>query len=224
MRKFLNILVPQFARFYVYFMGLTSRIRWINEAEKEEFEKRNKTFIYAFWHGRQWILLWEFRNIDVSILVSQSKDGELIAKTLALLGLGTTRGSSSRGGMKALVGLKRCLEKDLKVAITPDGPRGPQRTVAPGIIYLAQKTGLPILPVSCSAKRKLVFRGWDDYWIPLPFNLFTVGVGDAIRVEPDDNMDQKALELADSLNRITETADAWIGSHRTSLTSASHRF
>jgi lysophospholipid acyltransferase (LPLAT)-like uncharacterized protein len=141
------------------------------------------------------------------MLISQSKDGEYIARILQLFKVFPIRGSSSRGGVKALVACIRAIRSGVGVGFTPDGPRGPQRKVAPGILFVAQKTSKPILPVTYSAKRKLVFKGWDDFWVPLPFNRIILNTGQLVYVGPDDNLEEKALELSRELNRITEEAD-----------------
>ena len=206
MRALLSWIIPRLAWVYIYCVGLTTRIAWTNAEHHEEALKEG-SFIYAFWHGRQVFLTWAFRNQPVSILVSQSKDGEYIARVMALFGLQASRGSSSRGGARALVGMKKILDAGGRVAFTPDGPRGPQRSVAPGVLFLAQKAGKTILPVACSYKRKLVFHGWDDYWVPLPFNRAVIRFGRPLRVRPEDDLSEKGRELAAELDRITAEAD-----------------
>ncbi len=200
-------LIPRLAWLYLKFVGITSKSTWLNPQVKETLEKKQTSYINSFWHGRQLLIPWAHRNKGISNLISQSKDGEYIARVVHLSGNLTVRGSSSRGGARALVELKRILDLGRQVAMTPDGPRGPQKTVAPGILYIAQKTGKPILPVSCSVKRKLIFRGWDDYWVPMPFNHFVFCYGQPVQVEKEDSIDAKSVELAGELNSATASAD-----------------
>lgn len=206
----LLLLAPRLAWLYIHFVALTSRVRWFNLEARREGEKAYGNFIYAFWHGRQVLLTWAYRGTGHTVLVSQSKDGELIARVLDLFGMRTIRGSSSRGGARSWVELKHAVEGGRTVAFTPDGPRGPQRMVAPGVIQLALKTGKPILPLTCSFRRKLVFRGWDEYWVPLPFNRVEIGLGRFVWVKPGDDLDAKARELAAELDRLTDRADALV--------------
>lgn len=203
----LAFLIPRLAWLYLHFVGATSRIVWIRRQQVTDFENARESFIFAFWHGRQVFFTYLYKNMGAYALVSKSKDGEYIARVLHHFGFGTVRGSSSRGGMKAIIEMKRKLEEGKTIGITPDGPRGPQRTINPGALFLALKTGKKIVPISCSASRKLVFHGWDDYWIPLPFSKWTVTLGEFISVGPNDDLERKAAQLQATLNRLTDEAD-----------------
>lgn len=206
MKRLLAILVPRLAWLYITLMGRTSSVRWMNRDIEERLAGQGNC-IYAFWHGRQFYLAWAYRARGFHPLVSSSQDGGYIADALRLLGTRAIRGSSSRGGARALMELESIVEAGGTVGLTPDGPRGPYRTVAPGILYLAQKTGRPILPITVSCKRKIIFRNWDEYWLPLPFNRFIVNFGEPLRVGETDNLDETAKILADRLNRATDEID-----------------
>ena len=210
MQKLLAILIPRIAWLYLHFVGITSKIVWFNPDAREKIEGEKRGFIYAFWHGRQVFMIYAFRHSPpAAVLVSKSKDGDYIAGVIDLFGQQTVRGSSSRRGAMALMDLVKTLESGANAAVTPDGPRGPKRVIAPGILYLAQKTSKPILPITYSARRKIVFHGWDDYWVPLPFNVIAVQVGNRISIAPEDDLEIKSAELAAELNRITDEADRW---------------
>lgn len=203
-------LISRIAWLYLIFVGKTSRIYWLNCEKREQYEARFGNVLYAFWHGRQFFFPYAYRKQYAATLVSQSKDGEYIARVLHLFGMGTVRGSSSRGGMRALVELKKALESGRDVAVTPDGPKGPKRSVAPGILYLSQKSAKPILPITYSAKRKIVFHGWDDYWVPLPFNTIIINYGNPISISSANELEGSANQLAQELSRTTEEADQMI--------------
>ncbi len=207
MQTVLAFFIPRLAWAYLYFVGKTSRIHWLHKNRRYHLEKSEKNFIYAFWHGRQVFIVYAYRDLPVTALISQSKDGEYIARILELFGEKAIRGSSSRGGLKALAELKKEIDSGRIVGLTPDGPRGPQRSVAEGILYLAQKTGKPILPLAYSAKRKLIFHGWDDYWVPLPFNYITLSLGKTVMVTSSDSLQEKSEELKRALNETTEESD-----------------
>ncbi|PKM92892.1 MAG: hypothetical protein CVU80_01025, partial [Elusimicrobia bacterium HGW-Elusimicrobia-4] len=172
-----------------------------------ELEKNKKPVIYALWHGRQIFLVWSHRKKNIHILVSQSKDGEYISRITGKFGFGTVRGSSSRGGAKALAGIIKKGREGFSLAFTPDGPRGPLREVQPGVILAAQKTGLPIIPLASSSKRKFVVRNWDEFHIPYPFNKVAVCYGQPVYVSENDDIEKKSQELKAAIDFVTKTAD-----------------
>ena len=195
----------------IWITGVTSRTVIRKSPEYVESEKNNQKFIYALWHGRQLVLIWTHRKRNIQLLISQSKDGEYIAKITEKLGFGTVRGSSSRGGAKALVGMIRKLREGFDIAVTPDGPRGPMKEVKSGIILVAQKTGCPIIPMGSAAKREyLVKNWWDEFHIPYMFNKFAVYHGKPVYVNKNDDIEKKALELKKAIDDATIVAESLI--------------
>jgi len=154
----------------------TLRIRWDDRAGLAQGRVRGPV-IFCLWHNRLALsmLIWRtyvrrhLPGSGLAALISASKDGALLAATLDQFGVQPVRGSSSRRGAQALMELASSLERGCHVAITPDGPRGPRYIVQPGVAALAQLTGVVIVPVSYRASRKLTFRSWDNFQIPLPF-------------------------------------------------------
>ncbi len=143
--------------------------------ELRGFEKvrpiiNSKKFIYAAWHSRLLLPNYLSRGLEGTAMVSASEDGEFVARILQRQGHKAIRGSTTRGGIKALSALiKKLKEKQRPCIIIPDGPRGPKFKVKSGIIILARETGYPILPFSYSAKRMKVFASWDRFILPYPF-------------------------------------------------------
>ena len=103
--------------------------------------------IFTLWHGELLPLLWHHRAQDIAVVISEHRDGEIIARIAESLGYATVRGSTSRGGGRALIGLMRALEEGRDGAVTPDGPRGPAHVFAPGAAIAAQRTGAPLVPI-----------------------------------------------------------------------------
>jgi len=201
-------LVPYVAYAYIALVGLTTRLKVENAHHRDELRRAGKRFIYVFWHQRQIFLVWSHRGDPSSILVSRSKDGEMIAKTMALFSIRTSRGSSSRGALAGLRGLDDALNSGLDAGFTPDGPKGPARQIKPGVLYLARKNGVPILPLTNALSRKLEFKkSWDHFQAPLPFGRAVVRYGAPIFVGPDDDLDAKAAEVKGALDRITDEAE-----------------
>jgi len=126
------------------------------------------------------------------------------------LGYETVRGSTTSGGGKALRELLLESGRGTILAVTPDGPKGPARKVQPGVIFLAQRKGIPILPVSGAAQRRKLFASWDNFMLPLPFSKAVLAFGPPIFVKPDLNQvefQQQCINLERSLNEITELAE-----------------
>lgn len=196
--------------FYIWLVGRTSKIVVKNSPEYEELEKNKRPVIYAFWHGRQVFLVWSHRKKNIQILVSQSKDGEYIAGITKKFGFGQVRGSTSKGGAGSLVGMIKKGREGNSVAFTPDGPCGPLREVQSGVILAAQKTGLPIIPLASSTKRKYIIRNWDEFHIPYPFNKIAICHGQPVYVSENDDIEKKAKELKLAIDTVTKLTDQLI--------------
>lgn len=139
--------------------------------------------ILALWHGRILAGLDYFRNRGVVVITSQNFDGEWIARILHRFGFGTARGSTSRGGARALVQMRRDLAAGRPVAFTVDGPRGPARQVQAGVVWLAGATGHPILPYHIEADRFWTARSWDRTQVPKPFSTVAIAIGAPLAVD-----------------------------------------
>jgi lysophospholipid acyltransferase (LPLAT)-like uncharacterized protein len=151
--------------------------------------------LYAHWHGDELLLLPVFAHQGFAVMSSRSKDGEAMARLLGRMGYFVVRGSSSRGGAGALKGLIDSVRREKRsAAIAVDGPRGPLHKVKPGILALAQSTGLPIIPAGVAASRKWNIRGaWNQGFVPKPFARCVVVFGEALKVPADAG--DSALEV-----------------------------
>ncbi|MDD2803964.1 MAG: DUF374 domain-containing protein [Elusimicrobiales bacterium] len=154
------------------------------------------------------MMIYLHRDKNLCCLVSKSKDGEYMARLLGFFGFNCVRGSSSHGGLLALRGLLRATAQGHSAVITPDGPRGPIYKMHPGVIFLAQKSGLPIIPAACALSRKRIIRSWDKYQFPLPFSRVEAVYGAPFIVSAADDAAAKALELENILNRLTTEAES----------------
>lgn len=163
-------------------LGRTWRIRVVNGEYVRDLRRAERSFIFALWHGQLLPLLWHHREQGVIILISEHRDGELVARTAESLGYGLIRGSSTRGADRALISLVRELQAGHEVAITPDGPRGPAGTFAPGALVAAQRSDSFILPVAASADRAWRLRSWDRFIVPKPFARVTIAYGTPTQV------------------------------------------
>jgi hypothetical protein len=139
---------------------------------------QRQPIVFVLWHGDMLPLLYQHRDQGVSVLISEHHDGELIARVAESLGFRTVRGSTSRGASRALVGLTRELTDGHDVAITPDGPRGPARSFAPGALIAAQRAHAPVILVGVSVAPAWRLRTWDRFVIPKPFARVRIAYSD----------------------------------------------
>lgn len=157
-KKFLDRLAitvaPALARLMIRFLALTMRKTYVNFEQYRRMLNGGGHIILAFWHGRLLMMPYSYPGRGITILVSQSKDGELITRTVKGFGIESVRGSSTRGWFGGIKGLLRSVQSGRDLAITPDGPRGPAGRAQMGIIQIARATGLPIIPVSFGALKK----------------------------------------------------------------------
>ena len=190
----------------------TVRIKFIEKEIPDRIMAEGKNLIYAFWHGRQFLLFYNHRNTGIVIPASESRDGEIQAGLLRHFGFDVVRGSSKRKGDRALLGLVDGLRKGKNIALAVDGPRGPIYEVKQGITYLAGKLNKPIVPVATSAKRFWILKKiWDKYMLPVPFTRGVVVYGEPIVVQgiQEEELESKRRELTDALNRAMNRADAY---------------
>lgn len=207
---------------YLRFVFLTSRLTVVNGAVLEELRARGEPYIPAFWHGRMIFLTKVFNRFSgASVLISNHRDGELIARVLQRMGITAIRGSAARPGKADKGGagafremLRRLKIKDAIVGITPDGPRGPRMRAAPGVIRLAEKSGAPIVACTWSGTHCILFKSWDRLMLPLPFGRAIVMMSKPIRIhdgQDDAERERARAMLEATLNRLTQACDAQLG-------------
>ena len=171
-------------------------------------------YIAAIWHSRILVFSYLYRHTHAAVLVSRSEDGEIIARILKSQGFDPVRGSTNRGGLRALAVLIKRVRRGQTAVIIPDGPRGPRYRVQPGVITLAKKTGVPILPMAYSAAHRHVFTSWDRFLLPRPFTRCRVVYGKPVCVPENAEpkmQEESRMELETELRRITEEADRHFG-------------
>jgi lipopolysaccharide heptosyltransferase II len=169
-----------------------------------------KPSIYSFWHGNELPMMMSNQKSNIVIMVSLSKDGELLSKILQKFGYLTVRGSSSKGGKKALIKIIRYARKGYSLAFAADGPRGPYHKLKLGVVYASQKTGMPLIPISCSSKNKIVLNNsWDKSIIPLPFSKMVQVYGTPIYVNDNDNIEEKRILVEEKSNKLFEFTEKY---------------
>jgi lysophospholipid acyltransferase (LPLAT)-like uncharacterized protein len=161
----------------VRILARTWRVQEIHQAGGDIVRQRERPVIFCLWHSELLCHMWNFRGLGIVVLISEHGDGEIAARAAASMGYHTIRGSSSRGAERALLALVRAVEEGAHVAVTPDGPRGPAESFAPGALIAAQRSGAPIVLLRATASRCWRLRSWDRFIIPKPFARVTIVVG-----------------------------------------------
>ena len=189
-------------------LGATYRWRVDGFSHYESVVASGRQPIFAFWHGRILPATLFWKNRGIVVITSQNFDGEWIAGIIRRFGYGTARGSTSRGGARALVQLRRELADGRPAAFTIDGPRGPARVAQPGAVFLAGATGHPVLPFHIEADRFWTAGRWDRTQVPKPFSTVALAIGEPINVADttDATIEEKRLKLEQVLSALETKA------------------
>jgi hypothetical protein len=209
--KFLvfKILIPLVV-FVFKALAATFRIKEINAEKKTPLQGKTRQYIYAFKHAQLLEHIYFYRNTKMASLASLSKDGEIAANVAGRFGITMVRGSSSRGGAAALMGLKTLAEQGYDIALTVDGPRGPLGMVNSGVIYLAKLTGIEIMPSCFACDRGIRLKTWDRFLIPKLFSKGAFNFGEPIKIPadlPDSEIEGIKSHIRQELDRINEECE-----------------
>lgn len=208
--SFLDWLIVLLATPLIHLLGLTLRIK---EAGRTELGPRSRPAeppLWALWHETILMSVWHHRDRDVHVMISASRDGELISTIGKFFGYTAIRGSSSKGGKEATREMVDHLKAGKRCAITPDGPRGPRREIKMGAVQIARLAGCPVVPFGFAAEHCWRLRSWDKFIIPRPFSRAVFVYGEPIRV-PEQGGDDKdyLLKVQKELDRVTLEAESF---------------
>jgi lysophospholipid acyltransferase (LPLAT)-like uncharacterized protein len=190
--------------------GKTWRIRVIDERFVEQARSVSRSVIYAFWHGRMLVLSYSHRGRRAQVLTSEHRDGELMGQTIRFLGFGHVRGSSTRGGARAIRELVDKLKNGFDLGISVDGPKGPRYVLKPGPLEIAKLSGCAIVPITASSRGHWVASSWDAFEIPKPFTDVLIRYGEPVAVPEaasPEALEEKRLQVERILQAITERND-----------------
>ena len=209
---FIPLLVYCIARL----ISATLRVRMAGEEHLRKAQEAGNGVILVSWHGRTFLPITRYRNKGYWAIVSTSRDGEYQNRLFQRFGIKTVRGSTSaRGAIQSVLTLTKHLKAGATAAFTPDGPRGPSHVVQPGAIFLAQKSGSPIIPAGISAYPRRLLRAWDRYMIPLPFARVVWIYGEPITIPADAKSDEDqrlwAERVGAAITALEEQAEREVG-------------
>jgi lysophospholipid acyltransferase (LPLAT)-like uncharacterized protein len=172
-------------------------------------------FIYVLWHENFLVPISRLGHPSVSALVSQHADGQILGSLLRSSRMGIVRGSTSRGAVTAVRQVLRNDSRFQHLAVTPDGPRGPRRQVQPGVVYLAAKTGMQLVPLAVGHHNPYRVNSWDSFVVPRPFSRLRCIFGSPIDVPGDcgePGLTHYRTYLQEELTRLTRVAQDWADS------------
>ena len=205
-------LLPRIGLFLVGMLSSTYKVTIVDPEKESKTLERDNSLIYASWHQRFFPGITFFaRRKPIAIMISQSRDGGLIATIVDMLGWEPVRGSSSRGGRSALLKLKKLARKGYKIGHIVDGPKGPFGEVKAGLVLIAQATGLAIVPTITSAERRWQANSWDRFMIPKPFSRVIIRFGEPFylpREMDEDEFEEKRLEIEKRMHSLYEETDS----------------
>jgi lysophospholipid acyltransferase (LPLAT)-like uncharacterized protein len=183
----------------VRILGRTWRIRAVHDEAFHQLRAAQRPMVLSLWHGHLLTCLYHHRDEGITVLISEHGDGEIIARIAERLGYRTVRGSTSRNAARALLEVSRVIEQGSDVAFTPDGPRGPARSIAPGVAVVAQRSKAPIIGGFVRARSPWRLSTWDRFEIPKPFSRITIGYSDPLYMDGSE-----AREAADAVDRVAQ--------------------
>jgi lysophospholipid acyltransferase (LPLAT)-like uncharacterized protein len=195
----------------LWIMRLTMRVRVDGGEIMRDFTRRGEGFIGIFWHARLIMIPFVYPGKRMNVLIGTHRDGQIIADVMHCFGFRTVRGSSSKGGDKAVKEMVKLLASNNDLAITPDGPKGPAETLKPGVAQIARLTGKAVVPVAFGASRFRRFRSWDRFIIPYPFSKVVFVIGEPLRYIKGEEIEQFRLRIENALKEATERADKLAG-------------
>lgn len=189
----------------------TMRITVVGKDILPGFAARGEGYVGAFWHGRILMIPFLYPGKALHILVGQHRDAEIIANILTRFGFSLVRGSSTRGGREALRVMLKLLASDQDLGIAADGPKGPAEELKPGAAQLGRLSGKAVIPITFAASKAIRFRSWDRFMLPLPFSSGIFVVGEPLRCDKDEEVEQFRIRIEAAMREVTARADAMAG-------------
>ncbi len=206
-------IIPRLAAAFSLIVGYTTKLHIFAPSffhgKKDFFEWENGV-IFCIYHSRFFYLSYYGRGSKTAAMISNSKDGQIIANTIHQLRIKSIRGSSSKNGHEVMMDAVELLRNKYNVLITPDGPRGPKYQIKPGVIRAAQLSGSPILPVCFCSTKGIFFPSWDRFFLPLPFGKALLNIAEPIYVPAtltEDEFEKHRLELEKIMNELRIQTD-----------------
>ena len=200
---------------YITFVRYTGRWTLLGIENVGPYWDEGKPFVAAFWHGRILMMPYSWRRgVPINMLISQHRDGLIIARTVSHFGIETVAGSTSKGGSAALRTMLKLLKAGECVGITPDGPRGPRQRATDGVVQVARMAGVPVIPCTFSSRRHKLLGSWDRFMVALPFSRGVFIWGKPIEIPAKltpEEAEAMRLRIETEMNEVLAQADRIVG-------------
>jgi lysophospholipid acyltransferase (LPLAT)-like uncharacterized protein len=206
-----HYVLPYVGLFLVKILSSTYRLKIVDQCNERDCIEKDGSIIYASWHQRFFpgVTFFATRR-PIAILISRSRDGEFASHVVDILGWQAVRGSSSKGGSAGLQKLKELARAGYKIGHIVDGPKGPFGVVKPGLLRIAQVSGMAIVPTITSSQRKWTFGSWDRFMVPKPFSRVIIRFGEPVYIPHDldeDGFEEKRLHIGQRMKELYEDTD-----------------
>jgi len=198
----------------VHLLYRSLRVRVVGDEPLEELRRRHGAICYCAWHAVMIGPLYHHRHTDGYALVSEHEDGELIARVLKRIGYTVARGSTTHGGVRGLMRIVQAVRAGHELGVCPDGPLGPRYVAQPGVVFVAQKSGCPIVPMGFASSRYWEFNSWDRFRLPKPWSRAEIRYGEPIHVPSElteDEVEVFRRRVEEGLKEVTRQAEASVG-------------
>jgi lysophospholipid acyltransferase (LPLAT)-like uncharacterized protein len=201
---------PSLAYWVIKLLGWTMEFEEVHPEIPRSFWEKGIPGIGVFWHGRLLMMPRLYKGKKLSFLVSPHRDGQIVGRALKRFGFHAILGSTNRRGFSAFKQMLRANREGSDIALVPDGPKGPRYQVQIGVIELAKLTGRPVVPVTFSSSKRILFKTWDQFLLPYPFSRGVFIWGEPVHVDPKGDrthLEERRALLERRLNELTEKAD-----------------
>ncbi len=208
-KKILRFLGNNLTESVIKVLCKTLKVEEINKSPIDEFISKNQNFVFAFWHGTMLLPWFLLRKYSPYAIVSQSKDGDILVNVLNKWNYKVERGSSSKDGKEVLEKLIHQAKRKKNIAITPDGPKGPEKIMKAGAVIIAKKAEIPLLLIGVGYKKRRILKSWDKFEIPKFFSKAIIVYSEPIYIEKELDYEQTnniIKEVNNKLNNLHEEA------------------
>jgi len=206
-------IVPLIASLVMRLLNLSIKKDIIGVDQLRSVWECGEHVIIPFWHDQLFLLVFGYPGKHAKLLISSSKDGELLAQTMKYFDQDTVRGSSSRGGRAAFKKMLDLCQEKVDIVLTPDGPRGPRHELKDGVIQLARMSGRPVMPMAFVCSRGHRFKSWDRFLFPYPFARGVYSFGAPIYFDQQEGVDMFRKRIINAMQDNQQRAEALLESY-----------
>ena len=211
--RLLMKIVPFIASRVMRLLNLSLKKETLGEDHLRRTWERGEQVIISFWHDQLFLLVFGYPGKHAKLLISSSKDGELLARTMKYFDQDTVRGSSSRGGRAAFKEMLELCKEKVDIVLTPDGPKGPRHELKNGVVQLARMSGRPVMPMAFVCNRGHRFKSWDRFLFPYPFGRGVYSFGEPLYFDKQEGVDGFRERLKKAMQDNQKQAEARLESY-----------